>query len=86
MPDNVRNVAVERLESWIPTSKVLVKRESNLQAINALIRALKENRHDDWEQQLTIFKKYTSILDRQRNESMSSAIPELWKLMYDTAS
>jgi MoaA/NifB/PqqE/SkfB family radical SAM enzyme len=86
LPDNVRNVAVERLESWIPTSKVLVKRESNLQAINALIRALKENRHDDWEQQLTIFKKYTSILDRQRNESMSSAIPELWKLMYDTAS
>jgi sulfatase maturation enzyme AslB (radical SAM superfamily) len=86
LPDNVRNVAVERLESWIPTSKVLVKRESNLQAINALIRALKENRHDDWEQQLAIFKKYTSILDRQRNESMSSAIPELWKLMYDTAS
>ena len=82
LPDSVRNVAVERLEAWIPTSKILVKRESNLQAINALIRALKENRHEDWEQQLGIFKKYTQLLDRQRNESMSSAIPELWELMY----
>ncbi len=82
LPDSVRNVAVERLEAWIPTSKILVKRESNLQAINALIRALKEDRHEDWEQQLGIFKKYTQLLDRQRNESMSSAIPELWELMY----
>jgi hypothetical protein len=82
LPDSVRTVAAERLEQWIPTSRILVKRENNLQAINALIRALKENRHGDWEKQLAIFKKYTSILDKQRNESMSGAIPELWELMY----
>lgn len=82
LPDSVRAVAAERLEAWIPTSKILVKRENNLQAINALIKALRENRHEDWEQQLIIFKKYTALLDRRRNESMSAAIPELWELMY----
>jgi MoaA/NifB/PqqE/SkfB family radical SAM enzyme len=82
LPDSVRNVAINRLEAWIPTSKILVKRENNLQALHALIRALKENRHDDWEKQLAIFQRYTTLLDSTRGENMKTAIPELWNLMY----
>jgi MoaA/NifB/PqqE/SkfB family radical SAM enzyme len=82
LPDSVRSVAVQRLEAWIPTSKILVKRENNLQALQALIRALKENRHEDWEKQLTISRKYTQLLDKTRDESMQTAIPELWNLLY----
>lgn len=82
LPDSVRNVAAQRLEQWIPTSKILTARENNVQAIQALIRALRENRHADWEKQLTIFRKYTQILDRTRGESMQTAIPELWNLLY----
>lgn len=83
LPENVRNEAIKRLESWIPTSKILMKRESNIQSMNALINALKENRHHDWEQQLNIFKNYTKILDSQREESMKESVPELWNLLYE---
>ena len=81
LPDAVRAKAIEKLEAWIPTSKILAKRENNMQAIQATINALKQNRHEDWEEQLKIFQQYTSMLDKQRNENMSSAIPELWALM-----
>ena len=81
LPDAVRAKAIEKLEAWIPTSKILAKRENNMQAIQATINALKQNRHEDWDEQLKIFQQYTSMLDKQRNENMSSAIPELWALM-----
>ena len=81
LPDAVREKAIEKLEAWIPTSKILAKRENNMQAIQATINALKQNRHEDWEEQLQIFQKYTAMLDQQRNQNMSSAIPELWALM-----
>lgn len=81
LPDAVRAKAIEKLEAWIPTSKILAKRENNMQAIQATINALKQNRHEDWEEQLKIFQQYTSMLDKQRNQNMSAAIPELWALM-----
>lgn len=81
LPDAVREKAIEKLEAWIPTSKILARRENNMQAIQATINALKQNRHEDWEEQLQIFQKYTAMLDQQRNQSMSAAIPELWALM-----
>ena len=43
---------------------------------------LKENRKDNWRQELIVFEKYTAMLDKQRNESMEDAFPELHKLMY----
>jgi hypothetical protein len=53
-----------------------------VQTIEATIKALKENRKEKWEEELKVFKKYTNLLDKQRNESMSEALPELWNLMY----
>ena len=81
LPDAVRAKAIEKLEAWIPTSKVLTKREDNMQAIQATINALKQNQHEDWEEQLKVFHRYTALLDRTRNENFSGAIPELWELM-----
>ena len=81
-PDQVREVAAGRLEEWLKKSKILVNRPENKQSIEATIRALKENRKDNWEQELVTFKKYTEMLDKQRKESMQEALPELWNLMY----
>jgi len=81
-PDNVREVAAERLEAWLSSSKVLSKRQENVQSINATIKALKENRKDNWRQELITFQKYTNLLDKTRDESMQEALPELWNLMY----
>ena len=81
-PDQVREVAAGRLEEWLKKSKILVNRPENKQSIEATIRELKENRKDNWEQELVTFKKYTEMLDKQRKESMQEALPELWNLMY----
>ena len=78
----MREVAAGRLEEWLKRSKILVNRPENKQSIEATIRALKENRKDNWEQELVTFKRYTEMLDKQRKESMEEALPELWKLMY----
>jgi len=76
-------VAAERLEAWLSSSKVLSKRQENVQSINATIKALKENRKENWRQELITFQKYTDLLDKTRDESMQQALPELWNLMYD---
>ena len=81
-PEQVREVAAGRLEMWLKQSKVFANRPENVQSINATIKALKENRKDNWEQELVTFKKYTKLLDKQRNENMEEALPELWRLMY----
>ena len=60
----------------------MVNRPENKQSIEATIRALKENRKDNWRKELQVFEKYTAMLDKQRNESMEEAFPELHNLMY----
>ena len=81
-PDQVREVAAGRLEMWLNKSKILANRPENVQTIQATIKALKENRKENWRQELITFQKYTQILDKQRNESMEDAFPELHRLMY----
>ena len=81
-PDQVREVAAGRLEQWLQRSKVLVNRPENKQSIEATINALKENRKDNWRQELITFQRYTELLDKQREESMEEALPELFNLMY----
>jgi len=81
-PEQVREVAAGRLEQWLKQSKVLANRPENVQSINATIKALKENRKENWQQELITFGKYTDMLDDQRKESMEEALPELHRLMY----
>jgi len=81
-PNQVREVAAGRLEQWLGKSKILVNRPENKQSIEATIKALKENRKENWRQELITFQKYTDLLDKNRNESMEKALPELYNLMY----
>jgi len=81
-PEQVREVAAGRLEQWLQRSKVLKNRPENVQSIEATIKALKENRKENWRQELLTFGKYTDMLDKQRDESMEEALPELYNLMY----
>ena len=81
-PDQVREVAAGRLEEWLKRSKVLANRPENVQTINATIKALRENRKENWRQELMTFEKYTNLLDNTRDESMEEAFPELHNLLY----
>ena len=81
-PDNVRQVAIERLENWLESSEILAKRDINKQTVTATINALKERRNEHWRKELQVFEKYTKMLDKVRDEDMADAFPELWSLMY----
>ena len=81
-PDQVREVAIGRLEQWLQTSEILAKRDINIQTVTATINALKERRHENWRQELVTFSKYTQMLDNERNEKMEDAFPELHNLLY----
>lgn len=83
LPDNVREEAIKRIEDWKKRSKVLMKRPHNAHAVNTIITTLKEKRRDDWEHQLKIFKQYTELLDKKRNQSMKEFLPELYEMMYE---
>ena len=81
LPDNVRVEAIKRLEAWMKTSTVLMKREESVQTLDALIKGLKERRHDDWKKELRTFKKFTKLLDKTRKESFKESIPDLYRLI-----
>ena len=83
-PDNVRQLAIERLEAWLERSEILAKRDINKQTVTATINALKERRKENWRHELITFQKYTELLDKTRDESMEQALPELWELLYNT--
>jgi sulfatase maturation enzyme AslB (radical SAM superfamily) len=81
LPQNIRDVAVQRLESWSATSKYFDADERNKQTVLGLIKALKESYNDDSEQQMEVFKQYTLLLDSKRDQSIKESIPELWELL-----
>ena len=74
-PDQVREVAIGRLEQWLQRSEILGKRDIiNIQTVTATINALKERRHANWRQELATFQKYTELLDNNRDESHGRSI------------
>jgi hypothetical protein len=81
LPQNVRDVAVQRLEDWSVTSKYFDSDERNKQTVLGLIKALKENYNDDSEVQMKIFKQYTELLDNKRKQSLEASCPDLHKLL-----
>jgi hypothetical protein len=81
LPQNIRDVAVQRLEDWSITSKYFDADERNKQTVLGLIKALKENYNDDSEVQMQIFKQYTELLDNKREQSLKASCPDLYKLL-----
>ncbi len=84
LPQHVRDAAIEHLETWSATSTYFAEDERNKQTVLGLIKALKENYNEDSEQQMQIFKEYTELLDKKRNQSMADSLPDLYKLLYET--
>ena len=81
LPQNVRDVAIQQLETWSATSKYFDADERNKQTVLGLIKALKESYNEDSEEQMQVFKEYTLLLDSKREQSMKESIPELWELL-----
>ncbi len=81
LPQHIRDVAVEKLETWSATSTYFAEDERNKQTVLGLIKALKENYNEDSEHQMQVFKEYTLLLDSKRNQSIKESIPELWELL-----
>ena len=84
LPQHVRDAAIKHLETWSATSTYFAEDEHNKQTVLGLIKALKENYNEDSEQQMQIFKEYTELLDKKRNQSMADSLPDLYKLLYET--
>ncbi len=81
LPQNIRDVAIEKLETWSATSTYFAEDERNKQTVLGLIKALKENYNEDSEEQMQIFKEYTQLLDNKRDQSLKESLPELWELL-----
>ena len=81
LPQNIRDVAIKKLETWSATSTYFAEDERNKQTVLGLIKALKENYNEDSEHQMQVFKEYTLLLDSKRNQSIKESIPELWELL-----
>lgn len=81
LPQNIRDVAIEKLETWSATSTYFAEDERNKQTVLGLIKALKENYNEDSEVQMQIFKEYTQLLDSKRDQSLKESLPELWELL-----
>jgi len=81
LPQNIRDVAIENLETWSATSTYFAEDERNKQTVLGLIKALKENYNEDSEEQMQIFKEYTQLLDSKRDQSLKESLPELWELL-----
>ena len=81
LPQNVRDVAIQQLETWSATSKYFDADERNKQTVLGLIKALKESYNEDSEEQMQVFKEYTLLLDSKREQIMKESIPELWELL-----
>ena len=81
LPQNIRDVAIEKLETWSATSTYFAEDERNKQTVLGLIKALKENYNEDSKEQMQIFKEYTQLLDSKRDQSLKESLPELWELL-----
>lgn len=81
LPQNIRDVAIEKLETWSATSTYFAEDERNKQTVLGLIKALKENYNEDSNEQMQTFKEYTQLLDSKRDQSLKESLPELWELL-----
>ena len=85
VPENVRDLAIERLEKFKSQSKVY---NSNMEkshflknGVDSMIRRLGDSKEDP--QMMADFLSYTKTLDLQRNQSFDASFPELAKALSD---
>ena len=82
LPKDIRDEAIKRLQDWLVTSKYFAEDERNLATVQGIIRALGDDEvNDDAEKQMQLFKEYTELLDKKRNQSLKESAPDLYRML-----
>ena len=82
LPKDIRDEAIKRLEDWLATSKYFVDDERNLATVQGIIKALGDDEvNKGADKQMQLFKEYTELLDKKRNQSLQEAAPDLYRML-----
>jgi hypothetical protein len=82
LPKDIRQEAIKRLETWLSTSKYFAEDERNLATLQGIINALGDDQvNDDAQEQMQLFKQYTELLDKKRNQSLEQSAPDLYRML-----
>lgn len=81
LPRNVREVAISRLEEIQQRCPLLMSYPTVKSNVQQIINTLRQEKHPMAEKYLHHFMYYTAVLDRERNQSFSTALPDLHKLI-----
>ena len=64
------------------TSKYFVDDERNLATVQGIIKALGDDEvNKGADKQMQLFKEYTELLDKKRNQSLQEAAPDLYRML-----
>ena len=81
LPDNLRDQAAKDLEIFLKEKSKLP--ELTINSIKGIIGLLKNDRADDWQEQLDYLRKYTRALDKERAQTINYLDSRLSKLIND---
>ena len=82
LPKDIRDEAIKRLEDWLATSKYFIDDERNLATVQGIIKALGDDEvNKGADKQMHLFKEYTELLDKKRNQSLQEAAPDLYRML-----
>jgi hypothetical protein len=82
LPKNIRDEAIKRLQDWLATSKYFAEDERNLATVQGIINALgDDNVNKDATKQMQMFRKYTELLDKKREQSLKDSAPDLYRML-----
>ena len=64
------------------TSKYFKDDERNLATLQGIINALGDDQvNEDADTQMQLFKEYTELLDKKRNQSIEQSAPDLYRML-----
>jgi hypothetical protein len=82
LPKDIRDEAIKRLEDWLASSKYFVDDERNLATVQGIIKALGDDEvNKDAVKQMSVFKEYTELLDKKREQSLQESAPDLYRML-----
>lgn len=82
LPKDIRQEAIKRIENWLATSKYFKDDERNLATLQGIINALGDDQvNEDADTQMQLFKEYTELLDKKRNQSIEQSAPDLYRML-----
>ena len=82
LPKDIRQEAIKRIETWLTTSKYFAEDERNLATLQGIINALGDDQvNNDADTQMQMFKEYTELLDKKRNQSIEESAPDLYRML-----